>query len=104
MRRSRLDALICAQEQMTALSRAEIEAMQLRKLNALLKKEHDRQGFYRDLPASLRSLTELAALPLTTAADLAAHGNGMLLLSQSAVARVVTERTSGTTGEATRLF
>ena len=104
MRRSRLDALVCAQEQMTSLSRAEIEAMQLRKLNALLKKEHDRQGFYRDLPASLRSLTELAALPLTTAADLAAHGNGMLLLSQSAVARVVTERTSGTTGEAKRLF
>ncbi|MBQ3261987.1 MAG: AMP-binding protein [Oscillospiraceae bacterium] len=104
MRRSRLDALICAQEQMTSLSRAEIEAMQLRKLNALLQKEHDRQGFYRDLPASLRSLAELAALPFTTAADLAAHGNTMLLLSQSAVERVVTERTSGTTGAAKRLF
>ena len=104
MLRSRLDALICAQEQMTALSRAEIEAMQLRRLNALLKKEHDRQGFYRDLPASLRSLDELAALPFTTAEDLAAHGNGLLLLSQSAVERVVTERTSGTTGNAKRLF
>ena len=104
MRRSRLDALICAQEHMTALSRAEIEAMQLRRLNALLKKEHDRQGFYRDLPASLRSLDALAALPFTTAADLAVHGNGMLLLSQSAVERVVTGRTSGTTGDAKRLF
>ena len=104
MRRSRLDALICRQEGMTSLSRAEIEAMQLRHLNALLKKEHDRQGFYRDLPASLRSLDGLKALPFTTAEDLAAHGNAMLLLSQSAVERVVTERTSGTTGEAKRLF
>jgi phenylacetate-coenzyme A ligase PaaK-like adenylate-forming protein len=78
--------------------------MQLRKLNALLKKEHDRQGFYRDLPASLRSLDELAGLPFTTPADLAKHGNAMLLLSQGAVERVVTERTSGTTGEAKRLF
>ena len=104
MRRSRLDALICRQEGMTSLSRAEIGAMQLRHLNALLKKEHDRQGFYRDLPASLRSLDGLKDLPFTTAENLAAHGNAMLLLSQSAVERVVTERTSGTTGEAKRLF
>ena len=104
MRRSRLDALMLKQEGMASVSRSEIEAMQLRKLNALLKKEHDRQGFYRNLPASLRSLDELADLPFTTAEDLAAHGNAMLLLSQSAVERVVTERTSGTTGEAKRLF
>ena len=104
MRRSRLDALICEQEHMASASREEIEAMQLGKLNALLQKEHDRQGFYRDLPASLRSLDALAALPFTTAEDLAAHGNAMLLLSQSAVERVVTERTSGTTGSAKRMF
>lgn len=104
MRCSRLDALICAQEKLPSLSRAEIEAMQLRRLNALLKKEHDRQGFYRDLPASLRSLDKLASLPFTTAEDLSTHGNGLLLLSQSAVERVVTERTSGTTGNAKRLF
>lgn len=104
MRRSRLDALMLIQESMTSASRREIEAMQLRRLNALLQKEHDRQGFYRDLPASLRSLDELAGLPFTTPADLAKHGNAMLLLSQGAVERVVTERTSGTTGEAKRLF
>ena len=104
MRRSRLDALMLEQEGMASVSRAEIEAMQLGKLNALLKKEHDRQGFYRNLPASLRSLDELKSLPFTTAEDLAAHGNAMLLLSQGAVERVVTERTSGTTGEAKRLF
>ena len=78
--------------------------MQLRKLNTLLQKEHDRQGFYRSLPASLRSLDNLKTLPFTTAEDLAEHGNGMLLLSQSAVERVITERTSGTTGNAKRLF
>ena len=104
MRRSRLDALILEQEGIAPTSRAEIEAMQLKKLNALLQREHDRQGFYRDLPASLRSLDELHSLPLTTAEDLAAHGNTMLLLSQGAVERVVTERTSGTTGKAKRLF
>ena len=101
---TRLEALIREQEHMASTSRAEIEAMQLKKLNALLQKEHDRQGFYRDLPASLPSLDALAGLPFTTAEDLAAHGSGMLLLSQSAVERVVTERTSGTTGEAKRLF
>ena len=104
MRRSRLDALMLKQEGMASVSRSEIEAMQLRKLNALLEKEHDRQGFYRNLPASLRSLDELKSLPFTTAEDLAAHGNAMLLLSQGAVERVVTERTSGTTGAAKRLF
>ena len=101
---TRLDALILAQENMASTSRAEIEAMQLRKLNALLKKERDRQGFYRSLPASLRSLNDLKALPFTTAEDLAEHGNSMLLLSQGAVERVITERTSGTTGNAKRLF
>ena len=104
MQRTRLDALMREQEGMVSVSRAETEAMQLRKLNALLKKEQDRQGFYRDLPASLRSLDELAGLPFTTPADLAKHGNAMLLLSQGAVERVITERTSGTTGAAKRIF
>lgn len=101
---TRLDALMREQEHMASTSRKEIEAMQLRKLNALLQREHDRQGFYRDLPASLRSLDDLKALPFTTAEDLAEHGSSMLLLSQSAVERVITERTSGTTGAAKRLF
>ena len=101
---TRLDALMREQEAMASTSRQEIEAMQLRKLNALLKKEYDRQGFYRDLPVSLRSLDDLTQLPFTTSEDLAEHGNGMLLLSQSAVERVITERTSGTTGNAKRLF
>ena len=59
---TRLDALMREQEHMASTSRQEIEAMQLRKLNALLQREHDRQGFYRDLPASLRSLDDLKAL------------------------------------------
>ena len=92
------------QENMALMSRADIEAMQLRKLNALLQREHDRQGFYRGLPASVRSLEELAALPFTTADELAAHGGKMLLTSQSAVQRVITERTSGTTGPAKRMY
>ena len=104
MRRTRLEALICQQERMAPMSRGDIGAMQLQKLNALLRREHDRQGFYRNLPASVRSLDELAELPFTTAADLAEHGGAMLLTSQGAVQRIVTEQTSGTTGAAKRLF
>ena len=104
MQRTRLEALMRQQEHMASMSRADIEAMQLRRLNALLQREHDRQGFYRGLPASVRSLEELAALPFTTADELAAHGGKMLLTSQSAVQRVITERTSGTTGAAKRIF
>ena len=104
MQRTRLEALMRQQEHMASMSRADIEAMQLRKLNALLQRERDRQGFYRGLPASVRSMEELAALPFTTATDLTEHGNTMLLTSQSAVERVITERTSGTTGAAKRLF
>ena len=104
MQRTRLEALMRQQENLALMSRADIEAMQLRKLNALLQRERDRQGFYRGLPASVRSMEELAALPFTTAADLTEHGNTMLLTSQSAVERVITERTSGTTGAAKRLF
>ena len=104
MERSRLDALICEQEALPALTREEIEAVQLRKLNRLLMREKNRSGFYGDLPEHLSLLDELAELPFTTEADLSLHAPGMLLTSQSEISRILSDATSGTTGLPKRVF
>ncbi|MDO4973631.1 MAG: AMP-binding protein [Eubacteriales bacterium] len=101
---SRLDVLICEQEGVRVLDRDTIEAIQLEKLNRLLAREKARGGFYRALPERLASLAELSALPFTREADLARHAAGMLLCSQGAVQRVLSDATSGTTGTAKRVF
>ena len=101
---SRINWLIEKQEGLTDLSREALERMQLEKLNALLKKEKERQGFYKNLPERLGSLAELAALPFTDDEDLAEHAGGMLLVSQSEIQRVLSDATSGTTGKAKRVF
>ena len=101
---SRIDALLLAQEGLTCIARADIERMQLNKLNALLAREKERGGFYRDLPVHLASLSELASLPFTTDEDLAHHAPGLLLCSQAEIRRVLSDATSGTTGAAKRVF
>ncbi len=101
---SRIDAFLRVQEGMSSITRASIEAMQLEKLNALLAREKERGGFYRDLPAHLDSLSSLASLPFTTDEDLAHNAPGLLLRSQSEVQRVLSDATSGTTGAAKRVF
>ena len=102
--RSRLDALILEQEGLPSLTRRELEALQLQKLNRLLSRERERGGFYRDLPGHLDTLSELSALPFTTDEDLARHAGGLLLTSQGSVQRVLSDATSGTTGAAKRVF
>ena len=101
---SRIDALLLAQEGLTPVTRASIEKLQLRKLNALLAREKERGGFYRDLPDHLDSLSALASLPFTTDEELAHHAPGLLLRSQAEVQRVLSDATSGTTGAAKRVF
>ena len=96
--------MICRQEGLPVPDRRTIEALQLEKLNALLRREKRRGGFYAALPERLERLDALAELPFTTAADLAASGGRMLLCSQSAVQRVISGATSGTTGAAKRIF
>ena len=59
MKRSNIDAMICKQEEITDITREAINKIQLDKLNAVLKKEKERQGFYRDLPERLESLADL---------------------------------------------
>lgn len=104
MNMSRLDALVCEQEGVDRLDRETIEAIQLKKLNRLLERERLRGGFYRDAAERLRTLDGLADLPFTTDEDLARYSGGLLLTSQSAVQRVVSDATSGTTGESKRVF
>ena len=104
MKRSNIDAMICKQEGITEITRDEIHRMQLEKLNIVLKKEKEREGFYRDLPERLESLTDLRSLPFTTETDLARDGGRMLLCSQGEVQKVISEQTSGTTGAGKRVF
>ncbi|HBR07667.1 MAG TPA: CoF synthetase [Clostridiales bacterium] len=103
MKRSNLDLWVRKTEGLPVLDRAAVEALQLAGLNALLERERARGGFYSGLPGGLASLSDLASLPFTTQADLAARGSGMVLVSQSEILRVLTE-TSGTTGPAKRVF
>ena len=104
MTRSRIDDMICRQEGLTALNEEAIRLVQLKKLNGLLRREHERGGFYAGLPERLHSLDELASLPFTTDEDLAHHAAGMLLVSQSEIQRVLSDATSGTTGATKRVF
>ena len=76
MKRSNIDAMICRQEKITDITRETINKIQLDKLNAVLKREKERQGFYRDLPERLESLDDLKTLPFTTESDLAQKGGG----------------------------
>ncbi len=104
MKYSRLDNWIIETEGLTVLDRTVLEELQLGRLNALLKRERERDGFYKDLPERLASLGDLKNLPFTTEDDLAANAAGMLLISQGEVGRVITDQTSGTVAPPKRIF
>ena len=104
MKISNLDSWICEIESLPELTRPSLEALQLSRLNSLLKCEHQRRGIYGSLPVSLSSLEELKLLPFTTPDMLSAQPGRFLLTSQSEVSRVISGATSGTTGPAKRIF
>lgn len=52
---------------------------------------------------SLHTVADLFRLPLMSATDVAAHGERMVCVSQSDVARIITLQTSGSTGQPKRL-
>ena len=91
-------------EALPIVTRESLEALQLKKLNAVLKRERARGGFYKDLPEHLESLGELKTLPFTTDEDLARNAPGLLLCSQAEIQRILSDATSGTTGAAKRVF
>ena len=104
MEKSRIDNYIMKTEALPLITRESLDALQLRKLNTVLKCEKARGGFYRDLPEHLDSLDELQKLPFTTEEDLAQNAPGLLLCSQAEIRRILSDATSGTTGKAKRVF
>ncbi|MDX9835620.1 MAG: hypothetical protein RBT36_10490 [Desulfobulbus sp.] len=90
------------------LSRAAIEAWQGEQLSRLITYCTARSPYYRRKLAgrgtAIRGLDDLAALPLTTEAELRSHGAEMVCVSQDAVARIISLHSSGTTGPAKRLW
>ena len=91
-------------EALPSVIRESLDLLQIKKLNAVLKREKVRGGFYKDLPEHLDSLAELQTLPFTTDEDLAQNAPGLLLCSQAEIQRVLSDATSGTTGAAKRVF
>ena len=104
MKRTNLDKWIETTEGIPNLTREALEELQLRRLNETLARVQERDGFYRDHPERLESLSDLQKLPFTTAEDLSVYPGKFLLTSQSEVSRVISGATSGTTGPAKRVF
>jgi phenylacetate-coenzyme A ligase PaaK-like adenylate-forming protein len=82
---------------------------QLRLLNETIAYARRNAPFYRRSLASvpdapLAALSDIRRIPFTTPSELAADPFGFLAVSQDEIAHIVTLRTSGSTGEAKRLF
>jgi phenylacetate-CoA ligase len=91
------------------LTRDKIERYQLQKLRETLARVLARSSFYRKHLAGVSegmpsNLEEFQGFPFTTAADIRQDPLQFLCVSQSDVNRVVTLRTSGTTGEPKRIY
>ena len=104
MKRTKLENWIEEIENIPHLTREALGELQLRRLNEILARAKAREGFYRDYPERLESLSGLQKLPFTTAEGLSAYPGRFLLTSQSEVSRVISGATSGTTGPAKRVF
>ncbi len=89
--------------------RASPRGLPAQSLNDTIAYARRNAPFYRrclaSLPeASLSTLADMARIPFTTAQDLSKNPSGFLAVSQDDIARIVTLRSSGSTGEAKRLF
>ena len=86
----------------------DLDAYRLRMVNRQIAVLRERSSFYQCLlagyPLSLRSLDELAQLPFTTADDLRGQESAFCCVPASAVQRIVTLRSSGSSGAAKRLM
>jgi phenylacetate-coenzyme A ligase PaaK-like adenylate-forming protein len=82
---------------------------QLQRVNEVIDYARRKSPFYRrhlaSLPvARLSVLSDIAQIPFTTPSDIANDPFSFLAVRQDDIARIVTLRTSGSTGEAKRLF
>jgi phenylacetate-CoA ligase len=84
-------------------------AYQLQKVNQTIDYARRNTPFYHrhlaSFPAApLAALSDLSQMPFTTPSDLTGSPSSFLAVRQDSIARIVTLRTSGSTGEAKRLF
>jgi len=91
------------------LTRHVITCYQLEKLRQSICRVREHSPFYSNHlrlvdPASIESLEDLRRIPFTTPQQLASHVARMLCVSQDEVSRVVTQVTSGTSGDPKRFF
>ncbi|WP_052263383.1 DVU_1553 family AMP-dependent CoA ligase [Geobacter pickeringii] len=86
-----------------------LKAYQLQRVNEVIGYARRSSPFYRrhlaPLPVTpLSSLSDIPRIPFTTPADVASDPSRFLAVRQDDIARIVTLRTSGSTGESKRLF
>jgi phenylacetate-CoA ligase len=85
-----------------------LEAYQLKKINEVIDYARRNTAFYRNhlafMSGPLKGLSDIAMIPFTKPLDLSQNPFDFLAVRQDEVARIVTLRTSGSTGEAKRLF
>lgn len=86
-----------------------LEYYQLQRINEIIDYARCNTPFYHHHPAypdaaPLAALSDIDRIPFTTPSDLVGNPFGFLAVRQDDVARIVTLRTSGSTGEAKRLF
>ena len=92
------------------LTRAALEAWQLRKLLETIAYVCAKSSFYRDRLSTffesgdLSSLNCIESLPFTTSDDLTSAGASMVCVSASEIGRIVTLPTTGTTGAPKRVW
>ena len=108
MRKTPLDAWIAGIIGAETLTRGGLSAWQIARTNEAVEYARSRSRFYRNLLGSreicLSGRDDLAGLPFTSAADIAARPMDFLSVSQERVSRIITLRSSGTTGEPKRIF
>jgi len=96
-------------EPRSTFTRDDVRRFQLKKLRQILAYATRRSPFYRRQlsgrsTAALSAFADFAEVPFTTAEDLVRDPLEFLCVSQSEVARVVTLRSSGSTGQPKRVF
>ena len=107
--RTPLDSWVAAKAGLGILSRDGLHRYQLRKLRQTLRWAQIHSPFYAQrlrgvTEDDIESLSDVEQLPFTTARDLRENAGGFLCVSQSEVSRVVTLKTSGTSGEPKRVY
>ena len=86
-----------------------LKSYQLQRINAVIDYARCNSSFYRrhlaSIPATpLKALSGISRIPFTTPSDLTENPLRFLAVSQDDIARIVTLRTSGSTGDSKRLF